>query len=384
MTNKQGGAAAKPVANAVGAMAGGVAGGVRKTAAVAGKVAALTDRGPFAGFKKFISRGSMIDMAVGVVMGSAVTAVVNSVVEHLINPLIAMIGGKPDLSAMFAFTVNGATVSFGAILNDVINFLMIGVAVYFCVILPINKVREMAAAATAAEKKEDAAAAGPTAEDRTLAVLEEIRDELRLARLGGGPAGPAVAAVAVGTGAAGATTSSDGTTVMPERGADRTAVMSGNAGAETENGASRTITLSDLLTTEMDAAPISSTPQGVRMPKPVAEGMAESVVATEPVVAAKSAVAEEPAVARETVAEESAGFVLPPVNLEPMATAEVPAFLRRASEDDGGAAPPEPSVGEGAGPDVASAAAEPDGPAAAPLAPPAPPALSAPVDGGER
>lgn len=65
------------------------------------------------GFKKFISRGNMIDMAVGVVMGGAVTAVVNAIVNHLINPLIAMIFGKPNMDGLLAFTFNGATVSVG-------------------------------------------------------------------------------------------------------------------------------------------------------------------------------------------------------------------------------------------------------------------------------
>ena len=60
----------------------------KATGGTARKVVALTDKGPLNGFKKFLSRGSMIDMAVGVVMGSAVTAVVNSIVDNLISPLI--------------------------------------------------------------------------------------------------------------------------------------------------------------------------------------------------------------------------------------------------------------------------------------------------------
>lgn len=219
MVNARDDDAIKPVAHAVGTISGVAVGGVKKTAAVAGKAASLTDRGPLAGFRKFISRGSMIDMAVGVVMGSAVTAVVNSVVENLINPLIAMVGGKPDMSALFAFTVNGATVSFGAILNAVINFLLIGVAVYFCVMLPINKVRELAAASAAEEAKKAASTAGPTVEDRTLVVLEEIRDELRKE-----------------------THMNDAAFMPPARGADADA-----GSAVKEPG---TITLSDLLTEE--------------------------------------------------------------------------------------------------------------------------------------
>ena len=136
------------------------------------KVVSLTDKGPIKGFKKFISRGSMIDMAVGVVMGSAVTTVVNSIVNHLISPLIGMIGGVPDMSGVLTITFNGATISFGAILNAIINFLLIGMAVYLCVVLPINKLRDMGA-------NEEAENTEPTTEEQTLAVLQEIRDELK-------------------------------------------------------------------------------------------------------------------------------------------------------------------------------------------------------------
>ena len=129
------------------------------------KVVSLTDKGPIKGFKKFISRGSMIDMAVGVVMGSAVTTVVNSIVNHLISPLIGMIGGVPDMSGVL-------TITFGAILNAIINFLLIGMAVYLCIVLPNNKLRDMGA-------NEEAENTEPTTEEQTLAVLQEIRDELK-------------------------------------------------------------------------------------------------------------------------------------------------------------------------------------------------------------
>lgn len=94
------------------------------------------------GFSEFIARGNVIDMAVGVVMGNAVTAIVKSLVKNFLNPLIAMIFGKPDMSGLLQVHVNGATISFGAILNDILNFLLIAVAVYFCVIVPINKFRD--------------------------------------------------------------------------------------------------------------------------------------------------------------------------------------------------------------------------------------------------
>mgnify|MGYP002733281107 CR=1 FL=1 len=144
----------------------------KATGGTARKVVALTDKGPLNGFKKFLSRGSMIDMAVGVVMGSAVTAV-----DNLISPLIGMIGGVPDLSGLLTITFNNSTVSFGAILNALINFLLVGVAVYFCVILPINKLRDL----TAAQDEADAEEQGPSVEEQTLVTLQEIRDELKKA-----------------------------------------------------------------------------------------------------------------------------------------------------------------------------------------------------------
>lgn len=97
----------------------------------------------FEGFKEFISRGNTLDMAVGVVMGNAVTAIVKSLVSNFLNPLIAMIFGKPDMSGLLQIHFNGATISFGAILNDILNFLLVALAVYFCVIVPINKFRDL-------------------------------------------------------------------------------------------------------------------------------------------------------------------------------------------------------------------------------------------------
>lgn len=138
------------------------------------------------GFKKFISRGNMIDMAVGVVMGGAATAVVNAIVNHLINPLIAMIFGKPNMDGLLAFTFNGATVSVGAILGALLNFLIIAVAVYFFILVPINKFRDMSDALLAKAKLKESEAEDadevkepePTAEQQTIALLTEIRDQL--------------------------------------------------------------------------------------------------------------------------------------------------------------------------------------------------------------
>lgn len=131
------------------------------------------------GFKKFIARGNMIDMAVGVVMGGAVTTVVNAIVDSVINPFIAMIFGKPNMDGLLAITFNGATVSFGAVLGAILNFLIIAVAVYFCILVPINKFRDVTEALLSKTKlAEDKKAEETTAEEQTVQLLQQIRDEL--------------------------------------------------------------------------------------------------------------------------------------------------------------------------------------------------------------
>jgi len=89
------------------------------------------------GFKEFMLRGNVLDLAVAVVMGAAFGAVVTAMVKDLLNPLIAAIAGKPDFSAI-SVTVNGSKLLIGSFLNDLIAFLLIGAAVYFFVVLPVN------------------------------------------------------------------------------------------------------------------------------------------------------------------------------------------------------------------------------------------------------
>lgn len=89
------------------------------------------------GFKDFMLRGNVLDLAVAVVIGAAFGAVVTALVKDLINPLIAAIVGKPDFSAI-AITVNGSKLLIGSFLNDLISFLLIGAAIYFFVVLPVN------------------------------------------------------------------------------------------------------------------------------------------------------------------------------------------------------------------------------------------------------
>lgn len=91
----------------------------------------------FKGFRQFIMRGNVMDLAVAVVIGAAFGAVVTSFVTNILNPLIAAIVGKPDFSA-FNATVNGGVVSYGLFLNALISFLLVSAAVYFFMIAPMN------------------------------------------------------------------------------------------------------------------------------------------------------------------------------------------------------------------------------------------------------
>jgi len=89
------------------------------------------------GFKEFILRGNVMDLAVAVVIGAAFTAVVTALVKDLLTPLIAAIAGAPDFSGI-ALTVNGSKLLIGDFLNAVIAFLMLATVVYFFVVLPMN------------------------------------------------------------------------------------------------------------------------------------------------------------------------------------------------------------------------------------------------------
>ena len=89
------------------------------------------------GFKQFILRGNVVDMAVGVVIGAAFATVVGAFTKDLLTPLIAAIVGKPDFSAI-AFTVNGSVFALGDFLNALIAFLLVAAAVYFFVVVPVN------------------------------------------------------------------------------------------------------------------------------------------------------------------------------------------------------------------------------------------------------
>jgi large conductance mechanosensitive channel len=89
------------------------------------------------GFKQFLLRGNVVDLAVAVVIGAAFGAVVAAFVKDLLTPLIAALVGKPDFSAL-TFEVNGSKFLYGDFVNAALSFLLIAAAVYFFVVLPIN------------------------------------------------------------------------------------------------------------------------------------------------------------------------------------------------------------------------------------------------------
>jgi large conductance mechanosensitive channel len=89
------------------------------------------------GFKQFLLRGNVVDLAVGVVVGAAFGAVVTEFTKDLLTPLIAALIGKPDFSAI-QYELNGSKFLVGNFLNAIIAFLLIAAAVYFFVVLPVN------------------------------------------------------------------------------------------------------------------------------------------------------------------------------------------------------------------------------------------------------
>jgi len=88
-------------------------------------------------FKDFLLRGNIVELAIAFVMGVAFAAVVNSLVNNLVMPIVAMIFGKPDFSDL-TFTINDAVFRYGAFITDVISFVAIAAAVFFFVVKPVN------------------------------------------------------------------------------------------------------------------------------------------------------------------------------------------------------------------------------------------------------
>jgi len=122
------------------------------------------------GFKDFLMRGNVVDLAVAVAIGAAFGLLVKGLLDGLITPLIAAVAGKPNLDSVGTFELHNAKFSVGLFLTPLVNFVVIGAAIYFLVVLPLNKLAERRARGV--EPKTDA----PSEE---VALLTEIRDTLR-------------------------------------------------------------------------------------------------------------------------------------------------------------------------------------------------------------
>jgi large conductance mechanosensitive channel len=89
------------------------------------------------GFKKFLFRGNVVDLAVAIVVGTAFTAVVKALVADILTPVIAVIFGKPDFASL-SFTINGSHFAYGDLINNLITFLSVAAAMYYFVVVPVN------------------------------------------------------------------------------------------------------------------------------------------------------------------------------------------------------------------------------------------------------
>ena len=130
------------------------------------------------GFKEFLLRGNVIDLAVAVVVGAAFTGVVNALVNSVLNPAIGALFQAESLSTLWIVEVPSlsgkpAEIAFGAVVAAIIQFLLVAIVVYFALILPINYLKERAF-----KKKEEGTAEEPAVPNE-VDLLVEIRDLLK-------------------------------------------------------------------------------------------------------------------------------------------------------------------------------------------------------------
>jgi len=126
------------------------------------------------GFKDFLMRGNVIDLAVAVVIGTAFGAVINALVASVLMPLISALVGAPNFDQFAVVTINGNDLKFGVLLTALVNFLLIAAAVYFAFVLPVNKMMEARERKLAAGRKLE-----PEEVPADIQLLTEIRDALR-------------------------------------------------------------------------------------------------------------------------------------------------------------------------------------------------------------
>lgn len=122
----------------------------------------------FKGFKEFILRGNVVDLAVAVVIGTAFTALVKAFVADILTPIVAAVFGQPNFSAL-TFTINKSHFLYGDLINEAITFVSVAIALYFFVVAPLNKL---------AERRARGQTPAPEELPPDVALLTEIRDLL--------------------------------------------------------------------------------------------------------------------------------------------------------------------------------------------------------------
>ncbi|MFP8943628.1 large conductance mechanosensitive channel protein MscL [Streptomyces fenghuangensis] len=152
-------------------------------------------QGVLAGFRSFLMRGNVVDLAVAVVIGAAFTKIVNSVVEGVINPVVGSIGPKDldryqsclqdpcDFDKATGAALSGIAIKWGSVLSAALTFLITAAVVYFLMIVPMNKFKQRLDALSA---KEAAAEAATPVQKTEVELLTEIRDALLAQREGNG------------------------------------------------------------------------------------------------------------------------------------------------------------------------------------------------------
>jgi large conductance mechanosensitive channel len=124
------------------------------------------------GFRDFIMRGNVVDLAVAVVIGAAFKSVVDAFVNSIITPLIGAIGGNKSFSSLH-FTIHKSVFTYGLLIQALISFLLVAGAIYFVVVLPLNALAERRAAKLAAGEPDE------EAKPEDIELLEQIRDLLK-------------------------------------------------------------------------------------------------------------------------------------------------------------------------------------------------------------
>ncbi|QPL05644.1 MULTISPECIES: large conductance mechanosensitive channel protein MscL [Actinomyces] len=118
------------------------------------------------GFKEFIAKGNALELAVAVIIGAAFSPIVTAITD-VIMAIIAGVVGQPNFDDVLSFAINGSVVRPGTIITAIVNFLLVAVAVYFAIVVPLNKIKER-------RKTEEEAPADPTEAE----LLVQIRDLL--------------------------------------------------------------------------------------------------------------------------------------------------------------------------------------------------------------